>query len=72
MAAIKDVTSPSIEPVKVLTEAENAFNAPKSDDPPPPPEPVATVTLKVELSPLVKVIVLFVALAVLIKEPVAV
>ena len=46
-----------MEPVNVLTEAENEFKGPKSLEPPPPPDPVATVTLKVELSPLVKVIV---------------
>ena len=57
-----------MDPVKVFTDAENEFKAPKSEDP--PPEPVATVILKVELFPLVKVITLLVALAVLIKEPV--
>ena len=40
------------------------------DDPPPPPEPVSTVILNVEASPLVNVIVFKFTLAVVNNEPV--
>ena len=55
------------EVVKYTSVEPDCWNI---EDPPPPPEPVSTVIGKVEPSPLVKVIVFKLTLAVVNNEPV--